>query len=174
VIIKLNVLNYSNSTSDNLVQMYIDKLFKVLSNKGVNIAEVNIQYNNTKFFSIVKKFVDENPNNRPLIADVMFLMALNKYYSKRERFVIIGENITTENLWGDAFIGFLTVIKHITEQNIWHEVAHVLGAEDHYIKDSDDAIENCVDNSCIMRFGRNDGTLCTGAIDEIKLYLEKN
>jgi hypothetical protein len=169
--ITLNVLNYSSNTTESKVIEYIDNLFSELAKMGIDIGCVQIKLNDKRFYNMVEKFVDTTPNNKPLINDDKLLLALNEYYFHGDRFVIIGEKFVTENPWGDARISFITVIKHITEKNIWHEVAHVLGAEDHYIKNSYDVIDNCIDDNCIMRYGRYNGTFCSTVINEIKTNL---
>jgi len=171
--IKLNVLNYSKHTPDDGIKVYIDSLFKELLNNGVNIDNVQIEYNNADHYKMVKKFIDKNPRNKPLIENSKLWSAIYEYYPKGERFIIIGENIPTQNNWGDAITDLFTVIKHISEKNIWHEVAHVIGAEDHYDSDTNKAINNCMSEHCIMQYGKDNGILCECAINEIKDHLKK-
>lgn len=169
--IKLNVLNYSTSTTDDVIKVYIENLFKELINNGVVIDNVQIEYNNVNHYKMVKKFIDENPKNKPLIENYKIQLAINEYSLKGQRFIIIGENLPTKNEWGDAFTDLFTVINHISEKNIWHEVAHVIGAEDHYYLDTKKAINNCMSDNCVMQYGKANGILCERAINEIKAHL---
>ena len=171
--IKLNVLNYSKGMSDDSIKVYIENLFKELLNNGVNIDNVQIEYNNADHYKMVKKFIDENPRDKPLIKNPKLFSAICEYYPKCERFIIIGENLPTQNKWGDAITDLFTVIKNISEKNIWHEVAHIIGAEDHYDCDTQKAINNCMSDNCIMQFGKANGIFCECSINEIKGYLKK-
>lgn len=53
-------------------------------------------------------------------------------------------------------IGYTSIIKRISEKNIWHEVCHVLGAQDHY-----ETQHPCDDENCIMQYGVENGSLCS-------------
>ena len=54
------------------------------------------------------------------------------------------------------------------EKNIWHEVAHLLGAEDHY----GDGMNRCKNpDRCIMTYGKTEGVLCEEALAEIRNYI---
>jgi hypothetical protein len=58
---------------------------------------------------------------------------------------------------------------------IWHEAAHLLGAEDHYNPNSNshEAIQDCLNpNNCIMQWNPGD-TFCEKSIDEIRNCLSK-
>lgn len=84
---------------------------------------------------------------------------------------LMGEEIETNNSWGDARKGFFTIIKNIHEKNIWHEIVHLIGAEDHYDEDTLKVKSICKNNRCIMRYGKTKGVLCQESLNEIRNYL---
>lgn len=170
MIIKLNVLNYSSYTNIETIKVYIENLLDVLSRADINTGNFDITYNSSIHFQTIWEII--NKAKEPLIHSDELMLALNEYYPS-ERFVILGDELHTENKWGEARGDFFAVIKYLNEKNIWHEIAHLIGAEDHYDNDTHCATNNCLDNNCIMQYGKTDGVLCKCAIDEIKVFLNK-
>jgi len=88
------------------------------------------------------------------------------------KFIFLGEKLTTKNSWGDAYGRWLTVISYLHEKNIWHEVAHLLGAEDHYDSETKLPLAICTNPSeCIMTYAKTKGVLCKEALAEIRNYI---
>ena len=84
-------------------------------------------------------------------------------------FIVIGD-LKIRNNWGDAQ-GICAVIGNDHPKNIWHEVAHIFGADDHYDAVSHLPTSVCKSKDCIMRFGELNGELCDESIKEIERYI---
>lgn len=89
---------------------------------------------------------------------------------------IVGENVVPGahgvRIIGNRGNGVVLLIKGY-KTIIWHEVAHLLGAKDHYNSKSDnhEAIQNCLNpENCVMQWNPGD-SFCEKCIDEIKKYL---
>src|SRR5690606_28672220 len=102
-----------------------------------------------------------------------FLLELNTYKTSsttNDMFIIIAKSIPTgSNDWGEAMPGFVAVIKELNEKNIWHEIAHLFGAEDHY--EPTTRSDSCDEPNCIMQYGKTEGDFCSRTISEIKTYV---
>ena len=85
--------------------------------------------------------------------------------------IIIGD-MKTINLYGDAK-GICAVITNDNPKNIWHETAHVFGANDHYEEDKSPSLY-CTSNNCLMRYDNLDGELCDASIEEVKSYINES
>jgi hypothetical protein len=91
---------------------------------------------------------------------------------------IVGENVVPgahgvrmTGKWGELVL-YIKGYKEI----IWHEAAHLLGAEDHYNPNSSfhETTRVCLNpDNCVMQWNRGD-TFCEKSIDEIRYYLKKN
>ena len=103
-----------------------------------------------------------------VIADFLKSNAVND--ARNYRFVFVGEELNTQiqNEWGESIPNWIAVITYIAKKNIWHEVAHLLGAEDHY----GDGMNRCKNpDRCIMTYGKTEGVLCEEALAEIRNYI---
>lgn len=120
--------------------------------------------------------MESNKDIRSLISCSEFQIKLNDYkVSSKARvlFIIIGESIPTgDNHWGEAMEGFVAVIKKLDEKNIYHELAHLFGAVDHY--DSSTRKDSCKEPNCIMQYGKIEGDFCSDTIKEIRTYISNN
>ncbi|MGP4107951.1 hypothetical protein [Virgibacillus sp. L01] len=163
----IHVLNYSNVTSNETIEKYMRDFTEYLNQQ--NIDEFSIDYNNQFYFEEVKKIIDRLNVSECLIHNFDLSLTLNN--SKGEVFAIIGEELPTKNQWGDA-TDYIAVISCTQEKNIWHEVAHLIGANDHYDNNTNNALDICMDDNCIMRYGIVKGVFCERTINEIKSHLE--
>ena len=167
----IKIVNYSKKISDDTIKCYIESFITYLNDNNVNCKEIEILYDNS-----VKDIVDFSifspAKGESLLENVEFLMHISDLVSDNNKLALIGENIHTKYRWGDA-IKQITIIKKLEEKNIWHEIAHLIGVEDHY-KDDTKPSDFCKDNNCIMRYGILEGELCSEAIKEIRCYLGKS
>lgn len=165
--ILVHVLNFSSNFSSSKLKELIGNFNKILRTYGIEGIEFII--NDKHYLKLVKRIIDETPQDSPLIENVELLLELG--ISNKISFAIIGEQLGTLNPWGDA-IDYVTVINNLSEKNIWHEISHLLGADDHYDENTKDTIEKCKSSNCIMQYGITDGSLCDRAIEEIRSHLE--
>jgi hypothetical protein len=174
IMIYFYVFNYSKVLEDVEAENHINSLFEYLRANGV---EVEIRIEMVK--GSLKEEIAEYAKNEsvPFIDNPDLILAINKFEKKTKmtsgvrdyRHVFIGENLKAQdqNEWGESD-GYFAVIKNVHKKNIWHEVAHLLGAEDHYgtgrnlCKSSD---------ICIMTYGNTEGELCEAALAEIRSYI---
>ena len=128
-----------------------DKNLLHLKNK--NIYDKFFQYYSKKFSSAMDKFI---------------IISGDKYY--------IG-NTKCEKLWGQALLGGNVCINRRTEKHvIWHETAHLLGADDHYKEKEPYKMKKiCKDpTNCIMRYvSLEKNSFCDRVKKEIDKYLNK-
>ncbi|MBP1949349.1 hypothetical protein [Virgibacillus litoralis] len=163
----IHVLNYSNVTSNETIKKYMNNFTEYLNQQ--NIHEFSINYNDKLYYEEVIKIIDRLIVSEYLIHNLDLSLMLNN--TNNEVFAIIGEELPTENQWGDA-TDFIAVISCTLEKNIWHEIAHLIGANDHYDNNTQKALDICMDENCIMQHGKDEGVFCNRVIDEIKKHLK--
>ncbi|PAE38170.1 hypothetical protein [Bacillus sp. 7884-1] len=162
----IHVLNYSKVTSNETLEKYMSNFIKYLIKR--NIDNLTVNYNNELYYEEVKQIIDRLPVSNNLIDSLDLTLILNN--CNGDVFAIVGEDLPTDNPWGDA-TDFIAVVSCTLEKNIWHEVAHLIGADDHYDKNTNEVLDICMDDNCIMQFGKDEGFLCASTIYEIKLHL---
>lgn len=166
--INLNILDLSQNKAENkeTIQLLID----FLSGQGIN-RNISIIVDDPIYKSLVMKYLETGTDS--LLNCHEFLIDLNDYnntFAIDTFFVIIGDTIPTgHNYWGEALTGFVAVIIKQNRVNIWHEIAHLFGAEDHYDQESKNAI--CLNKTCIMQYGKSEGEFCAQSIKEITDYI---
>jgi hypothetical protein len=163
----IHVLNYSGLTSNETIEKYMRNFTEYLTQQ--NIDDITIEYNNNLYFNEVKMIIDRLPVSDYLIYNLDLTLTLNN--SNGIVFAIIGEELNTENQWGDA-TDFIAVISCTLEKNVWHEVAHLIGANDHYDINTSKALDICMDENCLMQYGKKEGIFCDRTINEIKEHLK--
>jgi len=167
------VFNYSKVIEDVEAANHINSLFEYLRANGI---EVKIRIEMVK--GLLKEEIAEYAKNEsvPFIANPDAIWVISQFEKETNmisgvrdyRHVFIGENIKTKNDWGESD-GYFAVITYVQEKNIWHEVAHLLGAEDHY----GDGLNRCKNpDRCIMTYGNTEGGLCEATLAEIKSYID--
>lgn len=137
--------------------------------------KISYIYEDPVLFALINKYLNAASNiNDSLLCNIEFQMELNEYRipcGSKDMYIIIGESIPTgQNDWGEAIEGFISVIKNPLEKNIWHEVAHLFGANDHYNITTKDG--TCSEQNCIMQYGKSEGVFCSETIIEINSYLD--
>lgn len=175
--IALYVLNYS-TLGRTKTEGYINNFINRLKEEGIDIG-IKIEYCEELFKNRFQKYIDDKKGNALVLND-NFLMEVNDCLLEtsnninihKYKFVFIGEQLKTKNPWGDE-IGYIAVIKKVKEKVIWHEIAHLLGAEEHYNDDATHTTsEICSDPSnCIMTYGKLEGEPCYKSLQEIRKAL---
>jgi hypothetical protein len=92
--------------------------------------------------------------------------------------IIIEESYELVHLYGDAYLstanspGFC-MNKNMAQKSIWHETAHVLGANDHYDENTKLPLSICTEShKCFMQWDAVKGScFCSKSIEEINQYL---
>ncbi len=172
----INILNYSNHSKEEIIN-WADGLLDNLKIHGVDIEEIEIGYleTGTITHTIVKDYIDNIKSSSPLLKNEDFLIFIGEHFKEGDAVVILGEELIIQNAWGDELSGPISVaiIRRITKKNIWHEIAHLLGAGDHYEEDSYKKKDICTEKDCIMQYGKDgdNTTFCSEAIKEIKQKL---
>ncbi len=93
--------------------------------------------------------------------------------------IIAGANIQLNSSYGEAMWniieGGLCINVNVAKKSIWHEVAHLLGADDHYDKDTKKPKKICTDHlNCLMQWNSTQGKhFCSKSIAEIKGTVNK-
>lgn len=77
--------------------------------------------------------------------------------------------------YGDTIEGGICINANLHKKSIWHETAHILGAEDHYTGHTTCKSVNCSDVAqCLMQWNALYGScFCDIAIEEMRRTLEK-
>lgn len=167
------IFNYSR-VDDEKINLYIDNLFKELKIGNIELDYTNI-FCNQKTKKRFEPFINSY-DDQPLCDNDRFLVRLNNYFGEVSgqkfgdelKFIFLGEKVSMRHQWGDAQGTWLTVIGCMHEKNIWHEVAHLLGAKDNY----GDGMNRCKNpDRCIMTYGKTEGVLCEEALAEIRNYI---
>lgn len=170
--INLSVLNYSK-LNDEEIEGYISSFIKYLKEHGIKNG---FQINHCG--ELLKKRFQEyiNIDNVALIDNQKLILELNCYLgelsnyinTQNYKFIFIGEQLNIQNEWGEAN-NWIAVIKELKEKVIWHEIAHLLGANDHYHTETHATLDICSNPShCIMTFGMQNGELCSESLQEIR------
>ena len=169
------LLNYSK-LNDSKIEKFIISFLKYLYNQGIK-SNIKIEHCED---NIKDKFIKYIYNkNVPLIDNDEFLLEVNSYLktiskhlnTQNYKFIFFGENLKITNKWGEANDWIAVIIK-LEEKVIWHEIAHLLGAKDHYETETFTATNICADPSnCVMTYGNTNGEICSESIREIKMYI---
>lgn len=170
---RINVLNYSKKLETSLLQAYVEGLTQTLVNKGVDMTNVTFTYGDPNVASITNNIIMQHDKGSPLLGDFSFQLSVNEVFNEEEKVVLVGEHFKTIALWGDAW-EIIAIISSIEKVAIWHEIAHLLGADDHYDYDTHEKLDICELNQCIMQYGCYSFEFCNQAILEIKKRLAKS
>jgi hypothetical protein len=169
------VFNYSKVLEDVEIENHITSLFEYLRANGVEvefrmeIVRGSLREEFDKYIKDRSKPFIEHQGVVSVIAD----FPISNADARNRRFVFVGEELKTQikNEWGESIPNWIAVIKYIEKMNIWHEVAHLLGAEDHYdsMDENHKALPICGDpDKCIMTWGKEEGVLCEATLAEIR------
>ena len=167
------VLNYSK-LNDEEIEGCISNFIKYLKEQGIK-NNIKIEHSGESLKSRFQKFIDDD-KDCVLFENPHFELEVNRYLGEisnyiniqNYKFIFIGERLNTQNEWGEAN-EWIAVIRNLEEKVIWHEIAHILGARDHYNSDTHETLDICSDPShCIMTFGKIKGELCSESIREIR------
>lgn len=177
--IKFHLINYS-FLKDEVVEGFMKNFVSYLKEQKIEQDfEIEICGEDLKnrFNEILSKNKGFALNNLIVEVSSYFDEITNGKFGHKHKFIFLGEQLVTEYPWGDAIVGFITVISYLEEKVIWHEVAHLIGAEDHYNRNTSfhEPLEICSDSArCIMTWGKTEGILCSVSKHEIKNYIKKN
>lgn len=162
----LLILNYSETLSNEDLNNCIEDLMESLESRGINTASIRVENASRELYEHIRKVIDCLGGTDVVVTDKHIQSLGMDYYVQGKSMVFVGENLATKNPWGDAW-GSMCVIRKVEKAVIWHEIAHLLGAEDHY-SESYLATENCKKEDCLMRYGILEGDFCHQTIIEIK------
>lgn len=161
------VLNYSKVLGSRDLNRYIIELIDNLAHRGIGTENIRVESASPQLYEEIMDIINSLEDHESLISDKRLNKICDKYYVEMGIYiVIIGENLPTQNPWGDAQ-GAVCVIKKVEKAVVWHEIAHLMGAEDHYTQNHGPT-DSCKRNDCLMRYGILAGDFCEQAIDEIK------
>lgn len=168
---KIVICNLS-SKSDEKINGYINSFNEEVSQLIKDVNKIEWEICNIETKQVINNIINKYNDEAHLIENTDFLLELNEtnIFSNKGKLILIGEQLNTINLWGDA-VNNLTLIKKVDEKNVWHEISHIIGTEDHY-DDSHNKIDKCQSETCIMQYGKLDGTFCDEAIKEMKRFFQ--
>lgn len=168
------------STKDLLNDAEIDDCIsgfvKYLNERGIKI-DIKIEHCGESTKNRFQRFLYDE--KRVLLDNDEFVEEVNYYLgeisnyinTQNYKFIFIGKQLRTKNLWGEAN-DWVAVIAYLKEKVIWHEIAHLLGAHEHYDPETLEGANICSNPShCIMTFGKTVGDLCSESLQEIREYL---
>lgn len=176
--IYLHVFNYS-SLDDAKIEGCIKSFLKHLKEKGIEKSfKVELCGESTKnrFNEIIyddSKSALSNDNDFESAVYTYHGELSNNEYGINYKFIFIGETLKTDYPWGDARGDWFAVIKNLQEKAIWHEIAHLIGAKDHYNVETHAPLSICRDHQkCLMTWGNSSGELlCSASLQEIRLAM---
>lgn len=163
---EINLLNYSKQIKTNTLKEYMEELTQALINKGVDMSSVVFTYDDIHVAHIFNNIMRKHGKRGPLLDNFSFQYSVNEAFNEKKKVVIIGENFRTVAPWGDAW-EIIAIISTIYKVAIWHEVAHLLGADDYYDYDTKAKVDNCKLEKCIMQYGCCSFEFCDQAVLEI-------
>jgi hypothetical protein len=175
--INFYVFNYS-VVNDAIIEGYLKSFVKHLKDKGVK-TDFQIERCGESIKNRFKEIINDESkgalsNNDDFESAVYSYHGelSNNEYGNNYKFIFIGETLYCEYPWGDAKGDWFAVIRNVHEKAIWHEIAHLIGAEDHYDPQTHEASSICSNPSnCIMTHGKLKGELCPENIREIRMAL---
>lgn len=168
----IHVLNFSEIET-NVFRDYLEELRETLTSKGVDMGGIVFTFNDKAICDTMRDLIQEHDKGEPLLGDLFFQIAMVENFNEGNKVAIISESLKTEYPWGEAW-EMITFIKNKEKANIWHEIAHLLGADDHYERDTTAAKDTCGLDDCIMQYGKLSLVFCEKAINEIKRSLNQN
>ncbi len=74
----------------------------------------------------------------------------------------------------DSISGRICINANLEKKSIWHETAHMLGADDHYVRETETETEECIcptGKNCLMAWDSLDMNFCQHSICEMQKYL---
>lgn len=158
------------------VNSYIEKILKFYGTKEEKeIRKVNAFFevlNNHHSINEVKseKLCWEEDESTYEMLDEGFK---RKFSFKNFKIVVIsGHKYDIPDLYGVAIHkGNVCINRCLKRESIWHETAHLFGADDHYDKNDKNHPTTCGDKKCLMQWDARGGNhFCKKAIEEINEY----
>lgn len=174
--IHFRVLNYSK-LNDEEIEGCISGFLQHLKEQGIK-NDFEIVHCEDFLRSRFLQYIN-NDKAGALLDNQDFILELNCYLgelsnyrnTQNYKFIFIGEQLNIQNEWGEAN-NWIAVITNLEEKVIWHEIAHLLGANDHYSPETLATSDICSNPlHCIMTFGILTGELCSESLREIRKYM---
>lgn len=170
----------------------IGKILKYWSNDYHDLSTVCIYYS---FFGLYSYLKQRNIKNFDFINQICNPSSKKQQKQIRDDLINLVESdtkpnffnsiIITGNLYkleaphgvaiGDILEGGICLNSNMHRNSIWHETAHLLGANDHYDKSNHYQSIHCDDsNNCLMQWDSLKGNrFCKNSLTEIYNHLEK-
>lgn len=164
-----------DQNNEKQIRDYIESYKSEVIDRFKQYISVNIIYSEGDLFRSMDKIVEKHNQKSPLLKSTSFLVELHNLIWKEEpvaKVVLIGSKLKTVYPWGDAYGTDITIVKNPIKYNIWHEISHLFGVDDHYDSDYSPK-DSCKSDKCIMRYGIKGGKLCSKALDEMESYFMK-
>mgnify|MGYP001130862486 CR=1 FL=1 len=161
-----------------LYKQAVNDFFTFLREKGIELNNIELLLCDVEVIEELKMLNYRSDNMCEAVndyfSDLNYLgrkntdfKSLNQLFmgvDNRDIAIIIIGDLKTINHYGDAK-GICAVITNDNPKNIWHEIAHIFGAKDHY-EENELPSSYCKSSNCLMCYDNLDGEFCEVSLND--------